>query len=97
VTKLAGFDTGPSICVGKPLALLGELQASLSKDTAYDVSTIELRMATTNLVRDVDMKFAPGYKETWESDWQDYFVIQKGKLPVIATPRVQALNVEPGQ
>ena len=74
--------------MGKPLALLGEFfRACLSKDTTYDVSTIELRIATANLVRDVDMKFAPGYGETWESDWQDYFVIKKGKLPVIATPR----------
>ena len=69
--------------------MLGEFfRACLSEDTAYDVSTIELRIATANLVRDVDMKFAPGYGETWESDWQDYFVIKKGKLPVIATPRV---------
>ena len=74
--------------MGKPLALLGELQAGLSKDATYDASTIELRMAVTNLVRDVDMKFAPEYEETWESDWQDYFVIQKGKLPIVATPRV---------
>ena len=44
-------------------------------------------MVTANLVRDVDMKFAPGYKETWESDWRDYFGMQKGKLPIIATPR----------
>lgn len=44
-------------------------------------------MTITNLVRDVDMKFAPGYKETWESDWQDYFVITKGKLPIIAALR----------
>ena len=82
-----GFDIGPSIYVGKPLALLGELQAGLSKDAAYDASTIELRMAIANLVRDVDMKFAPGYEGTWESDWQDYFVIQKGKLPIVAIPR----------
>lgn len=88
MTKPLDFDTGPSICVGKPLALLGEFRAGLSKDVAYDVPTIELRMVTANLVRDVDMKFAPGYEETWESDWQDYFVIQKGKLPIIATPRV---------
>ena len=73
--------------MGKPLALLGEFQADLLKDTAYDACTIELRMVTANLVRDVDMRFAPGYKETWESDWEDYFVIQKGELPVIATPR----------
>jgi len=55
--------------------------------TAYNVPIIELRMATANLVRDLDLKFAPGYKETWESDWEDYFVIKRGKLPIIATPR----------
>ena len=87
MTKFANFDTGPSACVGKPLALLGEFQGCPSKDKTYGVSVIELRIATANLVRDVDMEFAPGYKENWESDWQDYFVIKKGKLPVIATPR----------
>lgn len=44
-------------------------------------------MTTANLVREVDLKFAPGYKETWESDLQDFFVVQRGRLPVIATPR----------
>ena len=47
----------------------------------------ELRMTTANLVREIDLKFAPGYQETWESDWQDYFAVQKGELPVIATLR----------
>ncbi|KAF9644906.1 cytochrome P450 [Thelephora ganbajun] len=51
------------------------------------LALLELRMTTANLVRDLDLKFEPGYKETWESDWQDYFVITKGKLPIIATPR----------
>jgi len=81
------FDPGPGGCVGKPLALLGEFRTGVSWVTTYDVPTIELRMATANLVRDLDLKFAPGYKESWESDWQDYFAIKKGKLPIIATPR----------
>lgn len=51
------------------------------------LAILELRMTTTYLVRDLDFKFAPGYKETWESDWRDYFAIQKGVLPVVATPR----------
>jgi len=88
VTKPVSFDTGPSICVGKPLALLGEFRAILSMDAAYGVLTIELHIDVPDEVRGDHSKFAPGYKETWESDWQDYFVIQKGKLPVIATPRV---------
>lgn len=44
-------------------------------------------MTTAYLVRDLDLKFAPGYKETWESDWRDYLTIQKGDLPVITSPR----------
>ena len=68
--------------------MLGEFQAGLSKDIAYGVSTIELRIATATLVRDVDMKFAHEYKETRESDWQDDFGIQMEKPPVIATLRV---------
>lgn len=44
-------------------------------------------MAASYLVRELDMKFAPGYKETWESDWEDYLAIQKGKLPIVASLR----------
>lgn len=48
---------------------------------------IELRMTTAYLVRDLDFEFAPGYKKTWESDWEDYLVIKKGKLPIVASLR----------
>lgn len=81
------FDIGPAACVGRPLALLGEFHACQSKRLVYNVPIIELRMATAYLVRDLDLKFAPGYKETWESDWQDYLVFQKGKIPIIASLR----------
>ena len=49
----------------------------------------ELRMTTANLIRDLDMQFAPGYQETWESDWQDYLAIQTGKLPIVVSPRAE--------
>ena len=73
--------------MGKPLALLGESHTSVSKGAAYRAPMIELRMSTAYLVRDLDLKFAPGYKESWESDWEDYLAIQKGKLPIIVSPR----------
>jgi len=51
------------------------------------LAMLELRMTTAYLVRDLELKFASGYKETWESDWKDYFIVMKGELPVIVTPR----------
>lgn len=51
------------------------------------LAMLELRMTTAYLVRDLDFKFEPGYKQTWESDWRDYFVLQRGKLPIITSPR----------
>jgi len=51
------------------------------------LALLELRMTTAYLVRDLDLKFEPGYKETWESDWEDYLAIQKGKLPIVASLR----------
>lgn len=67
--------------------MLGKLRNSISKRQAHGESTLELRMTTAYLVRDLDLKFASGYKQTWESDWRDYFVIQKGELPVVVSPR----------
>ena len=86
-TRILTILLGPAACVGKPLALLGESLQSISEGLAYNEMTTELRMTTVYLVRDLDLKFAPGYKRTWESDWLDYFVMQKGKLPIIASPR----------
>lgn len=67
--------------------MLGKFQTGTPKCPAYGITTTELRMTTTYLVRDLELKFASGYKETWESDWQDYFVMRKGKLPVVVGPR----------
>jgi hypothetical protein len=44
-------------------------------------------MTTAYLARDLDFKFAPGYKETWEADWCDYLTMQRGELPVFTSPR----------
>ena len=67
--------------------MLGKFKTGTLNCPAYDVSTTELRMTAAYLVRDLKLKFAIGYKETWESDWRDYFVFQKGELPVVVSPR----------
>ncbi|KAF9783489.1 cytochrome P450 [Thelephora terrestris] len=51
------------------------------------LAMLELRMTTAYLVRDLDFKFAPGYKETWEADWRDHLTMQRGELPVFTSPR----------
>lgn len=61
--------SGPSNCVGKPLAMF------------------ELRTTTLSIVHGVQMEFAKGYEKTWESDLEDFFVVHKGKLPVLCTAR----------
>ena len=88
MTESVTFGPGPGVCVGKPLAMLGQFRTIILKATGHNTPTTELRMATANLVRDVDLEFAPGYKQTWEADWQDFFLFTKGELPIIATPRV---------
>jgi hypothetical protein len=80
--------TGRGARVGKPLAMLGKSQTGTYRNLWLTACrTIELRMATSYLVRDLELEFASGYKETWESDWRDYFVMQKGKLPVVVSAR----------
>lgn len=48
---------------------------------------LELRSTTLNIVHSVQMALAKGYEKTWEADMQDFFVVQKGKLPVVCTAR----------
>ena len=84
---LRTFGLGPGACVGKPLAMLGKSQTDTWKRPAHGVLTTELRMTTAYFVRDLELKFASDYKKTWESDWRDYFVMQKGELPVVVSPR----------
>jgi hypothetical protein len=48
----------------------------------------EMRMVVAAVVRRFDFKFAPGYDHTrWEKDLKDFFVLTKGELPVVFTPR----------
>ncbi|KAG7094238.1 hypothetical protein E1B28_007843 [Marasmius oreades] len=69
------FSTGPMNCVGKSLALL------------------ELRVVLATMVQCYDMEFdrEGNWKdEQWLEDLQDYFVLKKGKLPVVLKRRAKS-------
>ncbi len=48
----------------------------------------ELRYITAVLVRQFDISFDPAFEpDNWEEALMDRFVIAKGPLPVVITPR----------
>ena len=65
------FSTGPTSCPGKQLALM------------------EIRMAICVIVSRFILKFGPSYydPQTWFDDMCDYFIMVKGPLPTVLTPR----------
>ena len=45
-------------------------------------------MVVCLVMQNFEMKLAEGYRvEKWEEDISDYFVMGKGELPVVLTPR----------
>lgn len=47
-----------------------------------------IRMLTCLIISNFDLEFEKGYNPLqWETDIQDFFTIQKGRLPVVLTPR----------
>ncbi|RDB26248.1 hypothetical protein Hypma_006424 [Hypsizygus marmoreus] len=53
-----------------------------------NLAWMEMRMLVCLMMQRFDMKFEDGYApEKWEEDMLDYFVMMKGKLPVVLTPR----------
>ncbi|KAJ7174134.1 cytochrome P450 [Mycena crocata] len=53
-----------------------------------NLAMLEIRMAVAYLLQAFEMRLADGYDPArWEADLQDYFVLQKGSLPVIVTSR----------
>jgi hypothetical protein len=53
---------------------------------------MELRTVVSYIVQRFDMKVADGYDlNDWEGRLKDYFILSKGALPVVLTPRVRAL------
>ncbi|KAG6907279.1 hypothetical protein DXG01_009584 [Tephrocybe rancida] len=53
-----------------------------------NLAWMEMRMLVCLLVQRYEMRFEEGYDATrWEEDMSDYFVMMKGRLPVVLTPR----------
>lgn len=53
-----------------------------------NLAMLEIRMVVAYVMQAYDLRFADGYdKCRWEADLQDYFVLQKGSLPIIVTGR----------
>ncbi|KZT08062.1 cytochrome P450 [Laetiporus sulphureus 93-53] len=52
------------------------------------VAQIELRMILAFMLQAFDIRFAESYdKAQWTHDMQDFFIVLKGPLPVVLTPR----------
>jgi len=50
---------------------------------------IEMRMVIASLMQKFDVRFAEGYDPAeWEANLEDFFVMKKGPLPVVLTPRL---------
>ncbi|KAF7375220.1 hypothetical protein MSAN_00408600 [Mycena sanguinolenta] len=48
----------------------------------------EMRMVICTLISKFDMRFEEGFDvNSWEEDILDFFVVQRGRLPVVLTPR----------
>ncbi|KAJ7717068.1 cytochrome P450 [Mycena maculata] len=53
-----------------------------------NLAMLEIRMVVAYVMQAFEMRFGDGYdKRRWEADLKDYFVMQKGGLPVIITSR----------
>ena len=58
-----------------------------------NLAWMEMRMAVSMIISRFDLKLDPSYDpEKWFEDIRDYFVMVKGPLPTILTPR-QSVNI----
>jgi cytochrome P450 len=53
-----------------------------------NLAWMEMRMLVCLMLQRYDMQFEEGYcPKLWEDDIQDYFVMMKGRLPIVLAPR----------
>ncbi|KAG5730825.1 Cytochrome P450 67, partial [Termitomyces sp. T112] len=53
-----------------------------------NLAWMEMRMLVCLLMQRYEMRFEEGYDvDRWDEDMSDYFVMMKGRLPVVLTPR----------
>jgi len=51
------------------------------------LAILELRMATINILQNLDVQFEDGYSKAWEADWGNQFLLVPGELPVVVSKR----------
>jgi hypothetical protein len=82
------FSVGPSNCVGRNLA---SQVKSFNHSKARELTQAlrqEMRMIICRLLTSFQLRFEEGFDaDSWEENMLDYFVVQRGKLPVVLTPR----------
>lgn len=53
-----------------------------------NLAWMEMRMLACVILQKFEIRFADGYDpKRWEEEVLDYFVMVKGKLPVVLTPK----------
>ncbi|KAJ6474484.1 cytochrome P450 [Mycena vitilis] len=53
-----------------------------------NLAMLEIRMVMAYIMQAFDMRLVDGYdKQRWEAELKDYFVLQKGRLPIILNSR----------
>ncbi|KAF8235772.1 cytochrome P450 [Tricholoma matsutake] len=53
-----------------------------------NLAWMEMRMLVCLMMQRYEMKFEEGYRPgQWDDDMQDYYVMMKGRLPIVLTPR----------
>jgi cytochrome P450 len=53
-----------------------------------NLAWLEMRMLVCLVMQKLEMRFEEGYRPSqWDDDMQDYFVMMKGRLPVVLTAR----------
>lgn len=82
------FSVGPSNCVGRNLAYQVLLFFFWIVLLFSDATAQEMRKVICTLISKFEMRFEDGFDvNSWEEDMLDYFVVQRGRLPVVLTLR----------
>ena len=53
-----------------------------------NLAWMEMRMLVCLMMQKYEMRFEEGFRpEQWEHEMEDYFIMMKGRLPIVLTPR----------
>jgi cytochrome P450 len=78
----------PSVTVNMNLEAFIPFSLGPRNCIGKSVALNEMRVVVSYFVQKFNMKIAPGYNlDEWEQNLEDWFVLKKGRLPVILTER----------